>query len=321
MHCQLGCLQMRLPGKIFAVLGGSLALSACGGAGHEAVATTPLPKEGPAADYPMVIGEPYLIDGVQYTPADVLNYDHVGLAVLDQAGGMAITGEDRILPVPSYVEVTSLETGRTILVRIERRGPTTGDGLIGLSSGALSQLGASPQTPVRVRRVNPPEQERALLRRGEAAPERIATPMSLVEVLRRKLPANGAAALAKPELASPPSAPKSPTPEVVTPPPPAAAPTPKAPSKTPAKPQEPKPTAAVPKPAQPAKGGQVVQAGAFSVEANARAVARKIDGTISRQGNLFLVRTGPFATSSEASASLAKVKAAGYSGARIYKVE
>ena len=318
MHCQLGCLQMRLPGKIFAVLGGSLALSACGGASREAVATTPLPKEGPAADYPMVIGEPYLIDGVQYTPADVLNYDHVGLAVLDQAGGAAITGEDRILPVPSYVEVTSLETGRTILVRIERRGPATADGLIGLSPGALSQLGASPQTPVRVRRVNPPEQERALLRRGEAAPERIATPMSLVEVLRRKLPGKGASALAKLEPASPPSRAQSPMPAEATPPVSTAATAPKAPARTAARPPASK---VAPNPAQPAKRGHVVQAGAFSVEANARAVARKIGGTINRQGNLFLVRTGPFATSGEASASLAQVKAAGYSGARIYKVE
>jgi rare lipoprotein A len=40
---------------------------------------------------------------------------------------------------------------------------------------------------VRVRRVNPPEQDRALLRSGNPAPERMATPKPLLDVLQRKL--------------------------------------------------------------------------------------------------------------------------------------
>jgi rare lipoprotein A len=38
---------------------------------------------------------------------------------------------------------------------------------------------------VRVRRVNPPEDQRALLRAGQSAPLRMDTPMPLVEILRR----------------------------------------------------------------------------------------------------------------------------------------
>jgi rare lipoprotein A len=34
-----------------------------------------------------------------------------------------ISGAHKTLPLPSYVEVTSLESGKTILVRLERRGP------------------------------------------------------------------------------------------------------------------------------------------------------------------------------------------------------
>ena len=324
MHYRLGCLQMRLPVKFFAVLGLPLALSACAGGSGENIASAPLPTEGPAADYPMVIGAPYLIDGVQYTPSDQLNYDQVGLAALDTNGGAAITGESRTLPLPSYVEVTSLETGRTILVRIERRGPMTGSSLIGLSSGALGQLAATAQTPVRVRRVNPPEAERALLRRGEAAPQRMATPMALVEVLRRKLSGSSRTVVPQaeqePQLAPPPpiSTPGNPAPLHK----PAAA---AAPAPTPrpvSQPQRAKaPTIARAVPAVIPKGSFAVQAGAFAVENNATAVARKIDGSISKQGNLFVVRTGPFATQNDALGSLAKVKAAGYSSARIYRVE
>ncbi len=321
---------MRLPDKIFVALGVSLTVAACGVGNGEAVASTPPPAEGPAADYPMVIGDPFVVNGVRYTPADVMNYDLVGHAVLDQDGGSRITGSNRTLPLPSYVEVTSLDSGRTILVRLERRGPMAGDGLVGLSSGALSQLGIAPDAPVRVRRVNPPEQERAMLRRGETVPERMATPAPLLEVLRRKLPSTGSMSLAKtdtplPKLVPPvsTSAPDArgdsrPAPQEAAPP---------APPKAPVKPSEPAPprkpaSSAPPKPAvSPGKGTLAVQAGAFAVEANAKSVAQKIGGTISRQGKLFVVRTGPFANQNEASASLAKVKAAGYSSARIYRVE
>ena len=131
----------------------------------------PAPATGPAADYPMVLGAPFTIDGVTYTPADTLNYDKVGYAVVDPALGQGISVAHRTLPLPSYAEITSLRTGRTILVRVERRGPMSGNAMIALSPGAAEQLGTGdPLTPIRIRRVNPPEPERALLRRRVLRP-------------------------------------------------------------------------------------------------------------------------------------------------------
>ncbi|MDD3797699.1 MAG: SPOR domain-containing protein [Novosphingobium sp.] len=313
---------MRLPNEKFLALGLVLALAACGGEGERVAPSAPVAPQGPAADYPMVVGAPFTVDGVLYTPADTLNYDEVGRVAADPAGGSAISGEHRTLPLPSYVEVTSLETGRTILVRLERRGPMTGKSLIGLSPGALEQLGASAGTPVRVRRVNPPEQERAILRRGARAPERMDTPMSLVAVLRRKLPDGGSAPVDPAKQAAAPPAkapaiagkipvPPAPAPKEASPPKQAVAPV--------AQPKPPAPPAPSPEKAQ--KGHFVVQAGAFSVEANAKKVAARIGGTVDRPGKLYRVRTGPFVTREEANASLAKVKGAGYSGARIYSVD
>lgn len=222
---------------------------------------------GPAADYPMVLGAPFVVDGKTFTPADTLNYDAVGYAVPDAEGGGAITGAHRTLPLPCYVEVTALDSGRTVLVRIERRGPLQGDGLVALSPGALAQLGLiGAHAPVRVRRVNPPEAERALLRTGQQAPARMDTPPGLLTALKRKLgilppvdprPEALAAALAgaQPPAQAPVQAPvRSPArPDAAQPKPvvrntiPMPAPRPPAPPV--AKPAEPAPKTAPPKPA------------------------------------------------------------------------
>src|SRR5688572_15239045 len=119
----------------------ALALGAYGTAAAARPAPpAPRPVNGPHADYPVVVGERYAIEGTEYVPEDVLNYDHVGLAAADEAGGGAVSGAHHTLPLPSYIEVTSLDTGRTALVRIERRGPMTGQQLVALSPGALAQL-------------------------------------------------------------------------------------------------------------------------------------------------------------------------------------
>ena len=171
----------------YLALSTALLLTACGGgnAGFAPVSATEV--VGPAGDYPMVLGEPFVVDGITYTPADVMNYDSVGYA--DVGYGEGISGAHRTLPLPSYVEVTSLESGRTILVRLTERGPMIGRNLVSLSPQAWAQLGETPSTrhAVRVRRVNPPEAERALLRGGTQVPARMDTPPGLLAVLKRKL--------------------------------------------------------------------------------------------------------------------------------------
>tara|TARA_B100000678_G_scaffold282662_1_gene281850 strand:- start:1158 stop:2291 length:1134 start_codon:yes stop_codon:yes gene_type:complete len=204
---------MRLPVKFWkvAVATGLLAtLSACAGGGGSDLAPAPdyyavdraAPTSasainGPQADYPQILGEPYVVEGQTYTPADVLSYDAVGYATLDMIDGNGVTLSHKTLPLPSYVELTSLDTGRTILARVERRGPMTSSRIVGLSQGAARELGAGEGTPVRIRRVNPPEYERAALRSGQPAQSRLDTPDTLVAVLRKQLPASGAASLAR----------------------------------------------------------------------------------------------------------------------------
>jgi rare lipoprotein A len=260
------------------------------------------PANGPQADYPVVVGERYAIAGVEYVPEDVLNYDRVGIVAADEAGGGAISGAHHTLPLPSYVEVTSLDTGRTALVRIERRGPMTGQELIALSPGALAQLAIVPGAPVRVRRVNPPEDQRALLRTGQQAPLRMDTPMALVEVLRRKLP--GAAPVQLTAVTAPAA------PVLLVPAPPVSSAPPSLP------PLDLPATAAVP--ASVERGGFIVQAATFSTADRATRVADALGGAVIPSGQYFRVRTGPFGTRGEAEASLAKVRAAGYRDARIF---
>ncbi len=273
---------------------------------------------GPAADYPMVLGNPFTVDGEFYTPADVMNYDVVGYATMDQGSGVTLA--HRTLPVPSYVEVTSLDTGKTILARVERRGPLSGSQFIALSPAAAAQLGASEGVAVRVRRVNPPERERAELRAGRPAPDRIETPKSLIEVLRRKLPASGAASLRagappKPAIA----AAKPIRASEVAPIPGATASA--APVRRSAPLAQASAASAVSKTDASASAGLetgfIVQAGTFSIRENADKAAADLGGHVSPVGKFYLVRTGPFASRAQAEAALAKVRAAGYSDARV----
>ena len=79
-----------------------------------------------------------------------------------------MTAAHRTLPLSSYVEVTSLDTGKTILVRINDRGPYHGNRLIDVSWGAARQLSmvGHGARMVRIRQVSPSEQDRLALQRG-----------------------------------------------------------------------------------------------------------------------------------------------------------
>lgn len=310
---------MRLPVNQIARLAASLLLttfllSACGGLGGAATnRILPQAVNGPSSDYPMVVGEPFDIGGVTYTPVDRMNFDAVGYAAIGTEGGEGISAAHKTLPLPSYVEVTSLDSGRTILVRVERRGPMTNDRLVELSPGAAQQLElTADRAPVRVRRVNPPEHERALLRSGQRAPQRMDTPKALLAVLMRRIDPKtpvllSGAAPALPTGGEKPGQPPRREPEAST----------AGRSATKPAPAE-KPAASGPIRAA-AKGNLVIQAGAFASRANADATAAKIGGRVEPAGRLFRVRSGPFATRAEAEAALAKVRSAGYRDARIQR--
>lgn len=343
-----GCWLMKSGVKFGVVFVSALALASCGGgsqlerpeAGRPGM---PQALSGPEADYPVKIGEPYVVGGVTYTPNDTLNYDEVGYASYygPELAGRAtargemfnpdgISGAHKTLPLPSYVEVTALDTGKTILVRLNDRGPFANDRLIDLSLGAARQLGIEGQgtAAVRVRRVNPPESERQLLRSGQRASDRIETPQGLLTALRRKLET-----VARPSVATAPM--PRPMPGAAPAPtrgPAASAPSGPAPSRSgrfiiegggapAASAPAPAPRPVVAAPAVRGETGYVVQIGSFGSQARAEELARRSGARAERSadGKLWRVRFGPYASTAEAEAGLAKAQSAGYGGARILK--
>ena len=198
------------------------------------------------------------------------------------------------LPLGSFAEVTSLETGKTILVLIADRGPGAPGRLIDLSRGAAKLLGTdtNPLAPVRVRRVDPAPADQAALRAGKPASARLDAPAPLLVALRKQLPS-------APRPVIPANAQPVPVP-------------PRKPVATPARqvPTRPAPIAA---PAH----GLFVQVAALSSQARAQALAERLGGGVQAVGPVFRVRLGPFPSRAAADVARARAAAAGYGDARL----
>jgi rare lipoprotein A len=148
-------------------------------------------SDGPHANAgPSRAGPPYQVNGVWYVPREQPDYDEVGFAswygdafhgrstadgeVFDMN---AVSGAHTTLPLPSIVEVTNLDNGRQLRVRVNDRGPFVGDRIIDLSHEAARQLGYDRKglARVRVRYVGPapllgPEAGVRMARAGSSAP-------------------------------------------------------------------------------------------------------------------------------------------------------
>lgn len=294
------------------------------------------------------IGDPYDINGRSYVPQAVKSYDEVGFASWygadlegkETANGETfvssrISGAHKTLPLPTYVEVTALDTGRTILLRLNDRGPFTNDRLIDLSAGAAAQLVITDKgvAPVRVRKVNPPEGERAQLRRGGLVAERLPTPESLLKVLRNKLTTAPVVQIAPVDIPvseiKPVPVSEIKTVETKTPPDKnveaarekaveVAKTVPNIAAKPPQKKEE-KPNLAEAKMTN--KGVFMVQIGAFSSRTNAESAAKAAGGSVYPTGKMFRVRTGPYTNQTLANKGVAQAKAKGYSDARIVRAD
>jgi rare lipoprotein A len=112
-------------------------------------------KEGRVKD------APYVVNGKKYVPISVeeaKNYKERGIAswygyeTKNKPGGhMTADGEafdpdglsaaHKYLPLPTHVKVTNLENGRSILLRVNDRGPFVQGRIIDLSAGAAKRLG------------------------------------------------------------------------------------------------------------------------------------------------------------------------------------
>lgn len=116
------------------------------------------------------VGAPYEVGGLWYVPAEQPAYDEVGVASWygDDFNGKptangeifnmhGVSGAHATLPMPAIVEVTNLENGKTIRVRMNDRGPFVKGRLIDLSRGGADQLGflAQGTAQVRVQYVGP----------------------------------------------------------------------------------------------------------------------------------------------------------------------
>ncbi len=330
-------------------------LAGCTGKADSNVADTPSPQSAATQtavqDFPVKIGEAYQVEGKTYVQDDSSNYDAVGyaswygqeLSGRNTANGemfnpRGISAAHRTLPMPSYVEVTALDTGKTILVRVNDRGPFSGNRLLDLSQGAAEQLGisASGVGPVRVRRVNPTEEERIVLRSGGGAVERIETPESLLGVLRKKLAEETGRPVPAPPVRTASAAPKAPAPGPGPVSRPVTSPAPQ-PAQAPAQQgndrfiveergtqRKPTPVTTTRAPiteveAERTQPAYIVQIGAFSDRARAEAMAKKSGGKVSQGGGVYRVRIGPFANPTDADRAAAKAKSQGYSGARVLR--
>lgn len=281
------------------------------------------------SDTPVKIGEPYQVNGVTYAPLDDPAYDETGYASWygevrsgnTTANGepfrpLAITAAHRTLPLPSYVEVTALDTGRTILVRVNDRGPFAGNRVIDLSHGAAEQLGISGagMAGVRVRRVSPSEPEKGQLRSGMRVPARMDTPETVLAELRKRLPAVAAPVATPAAAPTPEPIAATPTPSIK--PPVKPIPAVKTPSPAPIKLEKPLSSAVKASPQASARP-ILVQIGAYSTKQRAEDAAKRLGGVVSPAGKLWRVRTGPYANTAAARSSIEKASASGFPGARI----
>jgi rare lipoprotein A len=129
---------------------GACALLPFGDSGYDVAAGGTTPTGG---GYDM-LGNPYVVGGRTYVPQEDPTYSRVGLASwygADFQGHLTANGEvydmNRLtaahttLPLPSYVRVTNLENGASIVVRVNDRGPFHSDRIIDLSARAAELLG------------------------------------------------------------------------------------------------------------------------------------------------------------------------------------
>jgi rare lipoprotein A len=247
-------------------------------------------------------GPPYQANGRWYVPTAEPGYEQTGTAswygpqfhgqrtasgeVFDQE---MLTAAHPTLPIPSLVQVTNLENGREVIVRVNDRGPFVGERLIDLSRRSAEVLGFEQQgqTRVHIRYLGPaPRQYDANNAARPAQPSAPRAPAA-ADMAQQDGPAQLTPAPAADQYVEAPSAPPAPA------------------------------YAA----AAPASGGYFVQIGAFADLSNAHRARETVSsaGPVNvdtRQtaagAELFRVRMGPFASRGEAEAARVQVADLGY---------
>jgi len=122
--------------------------------------TEPVPKGGGTYH----VGQPYSVAGQVYVPEDNPHYSAIGLASWygdDFHGRETANGEifdlngisaaHPTMPLPSYARVTNLSNGRSIIVRVNDRGPYRSGRIIDVSVRAAQLLGFHSRGTAKVR--------------------------------------------------------------------------------------------------------------------------------------------------------------------------
>ncbi|MCF8480119.1 MAG: septal ring lytic transglycosylase RlpA family protein [Rhodospirillum sp.] len=148
------------------------------------------------------VGNPYQVDGHWYQPTEDYFYSEEGEASWygpqfhgkRTANGEIfdmnrLTAAHRTLPMPSFVQVTNLENGRRIKVKVNDRGPFANDRIIDLSRASAQALGFEKQGRTKVRvEILPEESRQAKIQALDGvlvaeAPAPTAAPVSRVETV------------------------------------------------------------------------------------------------------------------------------------------
>ena len=283
------------------------------------------------------VGDAYQINGIWYYPKEDYDHDETGIASWygtkfhgrRTANGEiydmnSLTAAHRTLPMPSYVRVTNLENGRSLVLRVNDRGPFAHSRVIDVSRRASQLLGFQRKGTAKVRVQILADKSRALKARlrGQEELARVGSPITVDRLPKAKVAA---------ETLPAPAGGESTNVATSEPPPRLVASNTNAASDAPAQPPAPAPNIAD----EPVTGEvsvQVVpktsifiQAGAFGQFDNANRVrARlsaigpvKISSVLIGGRDLFRVRVGPLKSVKAADKMLEEVTRAGYPGARI----
>lgn len=282
------------------------------------------------------VGNPYQINGVWYYPKEDATYDETGIGSWygEQFHGKRtangetfdmneVSAAHPTLPMPSLVRVTNMDNGRSIVVRMNDRGPYANGRIIDLSRRSAQLLGYERQgtARVRVQYLGPAPLEGGgetmVASRSTGADERpSAAPRGAVSA--EALPPPPGVKGRSADVARP--AAGQPSPMQIL-----AAQTPEPPS-----------TASVSLPAAglseqtvevgPARGGQIfVQVGAFTLHENAHRLAAQlslvgpvgVSSTFVNKQEFFRVRLGPYDQVAGADKALQQVINSGQTNARI----
>ena len=273
------------------------------------------------------VGNPYQIKGTWYYPAEDYTYDETGIAswygtkfhgratangeVFDMNG---LSAAHRTLPMPSFVRVTDLESGRSLNLRVNDRGPFARGRIIDLSRRAAQLLGFETKGTARVRVQILARESRdiAMALQGGTGVARQGTPITV-----DRLPKP---AVSRETLPPPPGGNATPLPAS-----PVAASPPRVDGVGRQSVEVSQPRLGEVSQASVRSTNIFVQAGAYSRFDNANQVRARLSGlggvkvtSVLIEGrDLYRVRIGPLASVSDADLALENVIAAGYSDARI----